>query len=77
MIVYRKKIVQSTSIFREYNCLTIFIQFATKLKEEHFAEIVNVDDGQEGKMSNDERLQWDQFLPMSKKEVVVTLNNVV
>jgi len=44
-------------------------KFATKLKEEHFAEIVNVDDGQEGKMSNDERLQWDQFLPMSKKEV--------
>ena len=33
------------------------------------AEIVNIDDGQEEKMENDERIQWDQYLPMSKKEV--------
>ena len=48
---------------------SIYLQFATKLKEEHMAEIVNIDDGQEEKMENDERIQWDQYLPMSKKEV--------
>jgi len=44
-------------------------QFASKLKEEKLAEVVNVDDGDEGNMPGSEKKVFEDFLPINTKEV--------
>ena len=44
-------------------------QFASKLKEEKLAEVVNVDDGDEGKMPISEKKVFEDFLSINTKEV--------
>ena len=49
--------------------MLLLSQFASKLKEENHAEIVNIEDGQESQMVDSEKVAFDQFLPISKKQV--------
>ena len=53
------------------NLSNIFMyqQFASKLKEEKLAEVVNVEDGDEGKMPGSEKKVFEDFLSINKKEV--------